>query len=464
MARTEAVALRREATAAAWWRINATALLFMGPALLLVLVFFLAPVVITFTMSLTDLATSTGLSNWQWIGLENFARIFRSQFWLTILANTIVYVAVVLTFNVLVGLGVALLSMHMEPKAGGVFRALWLLRRISPSVVYALLWVWAAASPPFGMLNYIVAPFGLEQRFWLQSDPWLIVILINGFVGASFRMLIFTSAIQSLPGDLCPAARVAQRAPGTFRWSSLVPYAVLALWTLPIIVLYVWLFYSSFFPRIEGFRPIGAFTFDNWRFLWDPQSVPQMRNRPAILPLTLNTFIFSAMTSAVGLLISSMAGYAFSRLRFKGRRLMLGGVLLLHSFPSVTLLIALFIVLRTLGLYDKFVGVILVQTAFALPFGIWIMKGFFDNVPWDLEMSALVDGAGRFRTWLRIMLPLVKPGLLALAVLLFVEGWNQFLLPFVFMPSGSQQTLSTLVKGILGEGRFVDYGLLTAAW
>jgi len=258
------------------------------------------------------------------------------------------------------------------------------------------------------------------------------------------------------------SAAVAERAPGTLRWSSLVPYAVLALWTLPIIVLYVWLFYSSFFPRIEGFRPIGGFTFDNWRFLWDPQSVPQMRNRPAILPLTLNTFIFAATTSAVGLLISSMAGYAFSRLRFKGRRLMLGGVLLLHSFPSVTLLIALFIVLRTLGLYDKFVGVILVQTAFALPFGIWIMKGFFDNVPWDLEMSALVDGAGRFRTWLRIMLPLVKPGLLALAVLLFVEGWNQFLLPFVFMPSGSQQTLSTLVKGILGEGRFVDYGLLTA--
>jgi len=114
----------------------------------------------------------------------------------------------VLAFNVLVGLGVALLTMHMEPKAGGVFRALWLLPRISPSVVYALLWVWAAASPPFGMLNYIVAPFGLEQRFWLQSDPWLIVILINGFVGASFGMLIFTSAIKAIPEDLFRAARV----------------------------------------------------------------------------------------------------------------------------------------------------------------------------------------------------------------------------------------------------------------
>jgi inositol-phosphate transport system permease protein len=249
---------------------------------------------------------------------------------------------------------------------------------------------------------------------------------------------------------------------GRSRWLAAMPYVVLALATLPILVLYVWLFYSSFFSRIEGFRPIGDVTLDNWRFLWDPASVPQMRNRPPIVPLTVNTFVFATMTSLVGLLISSMAGYALSRLRFPARRVFLGSILLLHSFPSVTLLIALFVVLRTLGLYDKLIGVILVQTAFSLPFGIWIMKGFFDNIPWDLEMSALVDGAGRLRTWWRIMLPLVKPGLLALGILLFVEGWNQFLLPFVFMPSGSQQTLSTLVRGILGEGRFVDYGLLTA--
>jgi len=161
-------------------------------------------------------------------------------------------------------------------------------------------------------------------------------------------------------------------------------------------------------------------------------------------------------------LISSMAGYALSRLPFPGRRMFLGGVLLLHSFPSVTLLIATFIVLRQLGLYDKLLGVILVKAAFELPFGIWIMKGFFDTVPWELEMAALVDGASRLRTWWRVVMPLVKPGLLALGILTFVQGWNEFILPFVFMPSGSQQTLSTFVRAILGEGRFVDYGLLTA--
>ena len=245
-------------------------------------------------------------------------------------------------------------------------------------------------------------------------------------------------------------------------WTAAIPYVVLLLATLPILVLYGWLFYSSFFPRVEGLRPIGGFSLDNWRFLWAPQTVEQLRNRPPILPLTINTIVFAGSTAAVVVVVSSMAGYVLSRLRFPLRRTFLGGVLLLHSFPSVTLLVATFIVLRQLGLYDQLLGVILVKAAFELPFGIWLMKGFFDTVPRELEMAALVDGASSMRTWWRVMLPLVKPGLLALGMLAFVQGWNEFLLPFIFMPSGSQQTLSTFVRSLVGEGRLVDYGLLTA--
>src|SRR5207244_11839755 len=95
MARTEAIALPRERQGAAWWRTNATALLFMGPAMVLVLVFFLAPVVITFVMSFTDLATSTGLSNSQSIGSANYERMFRSQLWVTSLVTTRLHVSYV---------------------------------------------------------------------------------------------------------------------------------------------------------------------------------------------------------------------------------------------------------------------------------------------------------------------------------------------------------------------------------
>jgi inositol-phosphate transport system permease protein len=191
-----------------WWGRYGTATFFMAPALLMVAAFFVAPVIITLGMSLTDMATTTGLSNWQWVGLDNYERMVRGSFTLLILGNTVFYVVVTLTVNVLAGLGIALLSANVDQRVGGVFRALWLLPRVSPSVVYALMWTWAAAAPPYGVINQLVAPFGVEGRYWINSDPWLIVFLINGFVGASFGMLIFTSAIKSIPEELFRAARV----------------------------------------------------------------------------------------------------------------------------------------------------------------------------------------------------------------------------------------------------------------
>jgi inositol-phosphate transport system permease protein len=154
------------------------------------------------------MSTATGLSKWQWIGTENFERIFTSRFTSIIFLNTVFYVVVTLAFSVFFGLAVAILSTQVERKTGGLFRALWLLPRISPSVVYALMWTWAAADPPFGIINALTSPLGVEPRPWLNTDPWLIIILINGLVGTSLGMLIFTSAIEAIPVDLIRAARV----------------------------------------------------------------------------------------------------------------------------------------------------------------------------------------------------------------------------------------------------------------
>jgi inositol-phosphate transport system permease protein len=203
-----AVPVSRESALAALWRRNATALLFMGPAALMVLVFFFVPVLLTLGMGLTDMSTATGLSRWQWIGTENFERIFTSQFTRIIFLNTVFYVLVTLGVSVLSGLAIAILSTQVDRKTGGLFRALWLLPRISPSVVYALMWTWAAADQPFGIINQFLSPVGVAPRAWLSTDPWLIIFLINGFVGASLGMLLFTSAIEAIPVDLIRAARV----------------------------------------------------------------------------------------------------------------------------------------------------------------------------------------------------------------------------------------------------------------
>ena len=160
--------------------------------------------------------------------------------------------------------------------------------------------------------------------------------------------------------------------------------------------------------------------------------------------------------------ISAATGYALSRLRLPGRRTFLALALVLHGFPGVSLLIAIFFILQAMKLYDTMAGVIMVKVALDLPFGIWIMKGFFDTVSWDIEMSALIDGCSRLRTWLQIVLPLIRPGVAALSIFCFLSGWQEFLLPYIFTLSFDNWTLSVLLRRLIGDFRFVDYGLVTA--
>ncbi len=186
-----------------------SALGFMSPAAVLVLVFFFAPVLILLVISLTDLSSSNFSQPLNFIGLENYYTLFRDRFFPKILANTIRYVVLTLGFfNVGLALVLALLTTHINRRAGFFFRMLWLLPRITPSVVYILMWRRIAHQPPFGIINQLLGPFGLEQKYWLFEDPWLFVILVNGFVGASFGLIIFTSAIESIPQDFIVAAKV----------------------------------------------------------------------------------------------------------------------------------------------------------------------------------------------------------------------------------------------------------------
>ncbi len=221
-------------------------------------------------------------------------------------------------------------------------------------------------------------------------------------------------------------------------WGLAAAYLFLILSVLPILVGYAWLVIATFSYRTEGLLPIdargqvGGWTLRNWRFLWTD---------PTIWRATLNSLIVAlGMVVGVGT-VSALAGYALSRMNFSGRKGFLSLTLVLHAFPSVTLLIAIFFVLNFLGKlpllgawlgYNTLGGVALVMVSLDLPLGIWLMKGFFDQVPWDVERAALIDGASRLRVWWEILLPQIKPGLAALAIFEFLSGWSAFLIPFTF--------------------------------
>lgn len=240
------------------------------------------------------------------------------------------------------------------------------------------------------------------------------------------------------------------------RWWRLV-LVVLILISLPILVGYVWLVLAALFERVHGLVPAESLSLKNWRFLW----MGAVEERPSIWVALRNSLIFAGSVAALKVVIASMAAYAISRLLFPGRGILLGLILVLHAFPAISLIIAIYYILRTLGLFDTLLGVVMVKAALELPLGVWLMKGFFDNLSWEMEMAALTDGASRWQMFWRVALPMVRPGLLALGTFAFISSWSEFILPFTLIVSSQNWTLAIFLQSFREEA-FVDYGMLAA--
>jgi len=252
-------------------------------------------------------------------------------------------------------------------------------------------------------------------------------------------------------------------------------YLVLIVPSSLIILGFLWLLITSFSTRVEGLQSLG-WTLNNWRFLWESPFGPQY---PSIWMVTLNTLVMSLIMTLIVVVVSSLTGYALSRMKFPGRKGFLSLTLILHAFPSVTLLIPIYFVLLQIAKipligrdvpllggfgYNTIGGVALVMVAFQLPFGIWIMKGFFDNISWDMERSALIDGASRFKVWWQIIMPNIKPGIAALSIFSFLTAWNAYLIPLTFTAgrAGKSAVLSLYLQNFISESVMTEWNAVAA--
>ncbi len=242
-------------------------------------------------------------------------------------------------------------------------------------------------------------------------------------------------------------------------------YAALTALSLPIILPYLWLVGAAFSEKVSyGLVPVG-FTLKNWRFLWEPTLgfVSGTAGRlPNIWQVVTNSLVLAFGTTLIVAVVATLAGYFVSRHTFYRRTTFLKGALMLQAFPGITLLVALFILLRALNLLNSVVGVILVIAALHLPFAVFVMKGFFDGIPWDAEMSALIDGASRLRAWYSVLLPQVKNGIAVIAIFAFLWGWTDYIFVLTFILKRSSWTMALYLSSVIGEYRFVDYGLTAA--
>jgi inositol-phosphate transport system permease protein len=210
----------------------------------------------------------------------------------------------------------------------------------------------------------------------------------------------------------------------------------------------------------------------NFIFLWEPDFASVVRSRtgevtgavqfPNVWHAFGNSILIAGAQTAIVVTVASLAAYYLSRFQFPGRSAMLRSLLVLHAFPVLTLIVPMFLMLYWIGLLDTLFGVILVLVAFELPFAIFIMKGFFDAVPWEIEMSALTDGASRRQAFVSVVLPQVRNGILAVSVFTFIRGWEEYIFVFTFLIRNTNWTMSLYMYYVRDDVMGVDYGVVSA--
>ena len=201
-------------------------------------------------------------------------------------------------------------------------------------------------------------------------------------------------------------------------------------------------------------------TLENYTRLLDPSG----RIGQDFLHYFWNSLWVSTITTVLAVVVAVPAAYAFSRFRFPGRNFLFFAVLLRNMFPAVVFLVPLFILMKALGLVNTHGSLILTYLTFGLPLAIWLLKGFYDNIPIQLEQAARIDGATRFQAFLYIVMPLSMPGIIATSIYSFIGAWNEYIYAYTFLTKQSQMTLPVGIQRFFSENATDWPGLMAATF
>jgi multiple sugar transport system permease protein len=247
-----------------------------------------------------------------------------------------------------------------------------------------------------------------------------------------------------------------------WRWAGRIFLTIMLLFTLlPMVWMLLTSFKSGFAalqfppqwwpkePTLASYRklldPTNSVGADFLRFFW-------------------NSLFVSTMSTILSVIVAVPAAYAFSRFDFPGRKFLFFSVLLRNMFPAVVFLVPLFILMRLLGLMNTHGSLILTYLTFGLPLAIWLLKGFYDNIPYQLEQAARIDGASRFQAFLLIVMPLSIPGIIATAIYSFIGAWNEYIFAYTFINRNDRLTLPIGIQRFFSESSSDFPGLMAASF
>lgn len=243
------------------------------------------------------------------------------------------------------------------------------------------------------------------------------------------------------------------------RKQSILTYGLLAVVLTVVLFPIYWMIITALKTESEITRRIPTFipenpTINNAMDLFVRSPVPQQM---------LNSLMVASGVTIVALLISSMGSYSVSRLRYPGRDFLAASVFFTYLVPGSLMLIPLYTMFAQLGLLNSLYGVGLAYMSFAVPFSTWMLKGYFGNIPKDLEEAALVDGCNRLRALVQVILPLAAPGMVASAIFCFTLSWNEFMTAFVFINKKELLTFPVGLASLIYGDRFLWGQIMTGA-
>lgn len=241
-------------------------------------------------------------------------------------------------------------------------------------------------------------------------------------------------------------------------YGTVLMYTALAMFLVFLGFPLVWLLSASF----KSSQELNSLAVNLIPSQWDFSNYSSALERQNLIQAGANSLLVSVMTMIVTVLLSMPMAYALARLR--GRLRAAGTVWILTSqvFPSILIIIPLFLLLRTIQLNDTLLGLILVYVTFTMPFTLWMLQGYVAAIPLELEEAAEVDGANRLTILRRVVLPLLAPGLVATAMFTFVSAWNEFFLALVLLQSPELYTLPIALRSFLGAEGQTQLGPLAA--
>jgi multiple sugar transport system permease protein len=243
-----------------------------------------------------------------------------------------------------------------------------------------------------------------------------------------------------------------------FRDQALGTHVLVILLSLLVVTPFLWMLLGSFKSNFELMQKQGQTlwiespTLDNYARLFREYDFARY---------FINSTVVAGVTAVFATSISAFAGYALARFSFPGRGLVGFLILLTQMIPAIATIIPLFLWFQSLHLLDTYWALIIAYNAFAIPFGTWLLRGFFMDIPVELEEAAMIDGASQIGTFFRIVLPLSLPGLMATLIFSFILAWQEFLFAVTFTNSAELRTLTVGVAAMRGKD-LVDWGLLNA--